>query len=131
MPTSVVQRFIRSINAHDSTGIIECLTDTHVLVDALGNEVRGRERIKQAWTEYFRMFPDYRIEIEDIFANGNQVAVFGSASATVAGKPDSAWEIPAAWKSHVKGGCIDRWQVFADTKVPLDRLAGIHSPSGQ
>ncbi len=35
-----------------------------------------------AWTQYFNMFPDYKIEINEIIKNNSIISLFGYASAT-------------------------------------------------
>jgi hypothetical protein len=70
------------------------------------------------WKEYFRMFPDYRLQIENILADKGLVAVFGSASGTYNGKrglvPENRIEMPAAWRAVVVKGKVKQWQVYAD-----------------
>jgi len=70
------------------------------------------------WKEYFRMFPDYEIQVESILEDKALVAVFGSASGTYNGKrgivPENRIEMPAAWKALVANGKIRLWQVYAD-----------------
>jgi predicted ester cyclase len=70
------------------------------------------------WEEYFRMFPDYKIQIESILGDKAFVAVFGSASGTYNGKrglaPENRIEMPAAWKAVVENGKVKLWQVYAD-----------------
>jgi len=64
------------------------------------------------------MFPDYKIELEDIVAGKTLVAVFGSASGTYSGKrgpvPENRIEMPAAWQAVVGKGKIKLWRVYAD-----------------
>ena len=80
-----------------------------------------------AWAEYFRLFPDYRIEIEEMFSNGPSVTVTGFASGTY--QQGETWHIPAAWKAHTVNGSVDLWQVYADTKIPFDSIqAAAHHP---
>jgi predicted ester cyclase len=72
----------------------------------------------KGWGEYFRMFPDYQITVEQIICDENLVAVFGFASGTYNGKrglvPENRIEMPAAWKGIVENGKIKLWQVYAD-----------------
>ena len=55
---------VRWINAHDQKGIVFLCTDDHVFIDSLGSQMSGRERLEQAWTGYFSLFPDYRFDVE-------------------------------------------------------------------
>jgi predicted ester cyclase len=79
------------------------------------------------WAAYFRMFPDYAIQIETILGQGDLVAAFGSASGTYAGKrglvPENRIEMPAAWRAVVQSGKVSRWQVYADWTDGHRRIA--------
>jgi hypothetical protein len=70
------------------------------------------------WAEYFRMFPDYEIRVDQILAGGDRVAAFGSAVGTYLGKrgliPENRIEMPAAWQAVVVNGKVRHWQVYAD-----------------
>jgi len=99
------------------------MTDDHRLVDANGNEVVGKEKMRIAWTAYFQVFPNYRIEVTDIFQNGDTIAVFGFASGTYKGmktdRNENRWQLPAAWRAIVENDKIKSWQVCADTRIPF------------
>jgi ketosteroid isomerase-like protein len=120
----VVLSFVDAINRQDIGKILSLMTDDHKFVDALGNEVAGKEKMKIAWTGYFQLFQDYRIEVADMFVNGDTIAVFGFASGTYKGtttdKNENYWRLPAAWKAIVEKGKVKFWQVYADTKMPYD-----------
>lgn len=97
--------FINKINAHDVDGIIRTISDDHVLIDAQSNELKGKDRLREGWTEYFVLFPDYAIEVEDVFEQDNKVAVFGFASGTYKGLTEDQanfWRVPAAWKDIIE-----------------------------
>jgi hypothetical protein len=124
MNKQTVSCFIEAINCQNIDSIFSLMTDDHKFVDANGNEVVGNEKMKIAWTGYFRLFPDYTIEVADVVINDNIVAVFGFASGTYKGirldNNENYWRLPAAWKAIVDNGKIKLWQVYADTKIPLD-----------
>lgn len=130
-PARVALRFVNEINRHDVNALIAFLSDDHVFVDGLGQELRGRERLRESWAAYLAMFPDYRIHIENHVAVGIVVGLFGSASGTytVGGEvsPTRRWKIPAAWKAIVRDSRIDHWQVFADNE-PVRKLMGPSPP---
>ena len=126
--------FIRSINARDADGLGELMSDDHRFVDALGNEVVGKEKMIPGWRGYFEWFPDYRIEVSEIIAkpsdshdssgtdNGQSFAMFGFAGGSFKGNSDASWRLPAAWKAIVKDGCVALWQVYADTKIQFEAM---------
>ncbi|HEY3771211.1 MAG TPA: nuclear transport factor 2 family protein, partial [Candidatus Angelobacter sp.] len=92
-------------------------------IDALGNRVHGTAKLRAAWEGYFKMVPDYSISHAEIFADGNTVAVFGSAQGTFVNPKDGGppnkenfWKTPAAWRAEIKDGKIAVWQVYADNE---------------
>ncbi len=126
-PIGIVLRFIDCINKADVDGLCSLMTDDHVFIDALGNRVQGREKMRAGWKTYFAWFPDYRISHQEIFEERAAVAVFGSASATYAVNgnlpKENHWEIPAAWKAVVRDGLIAEWRVYCDNQ-PARKLLG-------
>jgi ketosteroid isomerase-like protein len=116
--------FIKAINDHDIEKIYLLMTDDHKFIDAHGNEIRDKDKMKAGWTIYFQWFPDYKIEITDILASGDIVAAFGFASGTFKGirtnSNENYWRLPASWKVVVSKNKIKLWQVYADTKIPFD-----------
>ncbi|HKP35706.1 MAG TPA: nuclear transport factor 2 family protein [Pyrinomonadaceae bacterium] len=115
-----IQAFIDCINAHDVDGLAELMSDAHTFIDAQGNEVNGREKMVPGWRGYFEWFPDYLIEVTDVFENGNTSAMFGFAGGSFKGKQSESWRLPAAWKAVVHEGRVTLWQVIADTKIPFE-----------
>jgi len=115
---AVVRAFITAINQGDASQLLSLMTEDHTFVDSGGKVESGRDNITKGWNEYFRMFPDYRIEVQNILQDGNLVAVFGSASGTYNGTrglvPENKIEMPAAWKAIVENGKVKLWQVYAD-----------------
>jgi ketosteroid isomerase-like protein len=114
----IVKAFIAVINAGDVSRLSGLMTEDHVFVDSSGRVESGRGNMTAGWSQYFSMFPDYRIAIQDILQDGGLVAVFGSASGTYNGKrglvPENRIAMPAAWKAVVENGKIKFWQVYAD-----------------
>ncbi|MBI5216093.1 MAG: nuclear transport factor 2 family protein [Ignavibacteriae bacterium] len=120
---SVVKSFISHINSVFVDGIVSLMSDDHTFIDSHGNRYDGKEKMKTGWLGYFALFPDYKIEVEQMFENGNTVSIFGYASGTFRGmsdNPDAHWRLPASWKAIVEDGKIKLWQVYADVKIPFD-----------
>lgn len=112
--------FIDRINAHDPEGLAALMSDDHTFIDAHANQVRGKEKMLAGWLGYFAWFPDYYIEVTDVFEDGDSLALFGFAGGSFQNKPTESWRLPAAWKTEVKDGRVTLWQVFADTKIPFE-----------
>jgi len=127
--------FIDRINAHDVQGLAALMSDDHTFVDAHGNQVCGREKMTAGWRGYFEWFPDYWIEVTDVFegdvsAGDQSFALFGFAGGSFKGKQTESWRLPAAWKAIVRDGRVALWQVFADTKIPFEIIErnGLQNP---
>jgi ketosteroid isomerase-like protein len=124
-------RFANEINRHDIDAMMALVSDDHLFVDSLGQEVYGRERLRGAWRTYFELFPDYHMDIREAFQGGRVVALLGSASGTFAvdgAKPaQNRWKIPAAWRAVVDQGRVVHWQVYADNE-PVRKIMGVKRP---
>jgi ketosteroid isomerase-like protein len=112
--------FIACINSHDVEKLGALMSDDHTFIDAHGNQVSGKDRMVPGWRGYFAWFPDYYIEVTEIFEDGDRIALFGFAGGSFQGKETESWRLPAAWKAEVKEGRVTLWQVFADTKIPFE-----------
>jgi len=119
--------FVSTINEHSAEKLYALMTDDHQFIDAQGNSVSGKDKMKAGWAGYFQWFPDYKIEITDIFIQGDTIAAFGFAEGTFKGikteQNKNYWKLPAAWKAVIENGKVKLWQVFADTKIPFDIIS--------
>ncbi len=124
-PVESVRRLVAAINARDVPAILTCLTPDHRFVDSLGAVIGGHAALEQAWQAYFRIVPDYAVQIEEELVLGNVVVLFGAAGGTYApdGSPgrDARWRSPAAWRAVVRDGGVAEWRVYADNE-PLRAL---------
>jgi ketosteroid isomerase-like protein len=115
-----VLEFLNRINRRDVDKLAELMTEDHVFIDSLGNQVRGREKMRGGWRGYFSMCADYWVSHEEVFRNANKVAVFGTAGGTIQG---TQWRTPAAWLGVLQKGLVKEWRVYADNKPVYDILA--------
>lgn len=115
-----VLKFERAINSHNAEAVCSLLTHDTVFIDSLGSRMEGAAKMRSAWEGYFKMVPDYTISHQEILANGNTVALFGSAQGTFskggALRKEDFWKTPAAWRAEVKDGKIAFWQIYADNE---------------
>jgi ketosteroid isomerase-like protein len=119
----IVSKFVAAINEHNVDKICSLMADEHKFIDSHGHEVAGKDKMKTAWTGYFEWFPDYKIEVTDVFADRDTVGAFGFASGTFHGPKapkENYWRLPASWKATLKDGKVQLWQVYADSKIPFD-----------
>ena len=119
-PDRVALRFVNEINRHDVPALFELMASDFRYVDGLGQEIRGREKMRDAWATYFGQFPDYHVVIRDHLALGSVVALFGTATGTCAElgelPPRSRWSLPIAWRAVVREGRVEEWQVYTDSE---------------
>jgi ketosteroid isomerase-like protein len=124
-PERVAIRFVNEINRHDVAALTSLMSPDFRFVDTAGQEVRGAERMASGWTSYFALFPDYQIVIHAHLGVGEVIALFGTASGTLAEGAElprrNHWSLPAAWRAVVRDGRVIEWQVYADN-TPVQRL---------
>ena len=126
-PVETVLQFLDRINQRDVDKLAELMTVDHLFIDSLGQSVRGRERMQAAWRDYYALCPDYWVSHEEIFQNGNLVAVFGSAGGTIAAydelPPENRWRASVAWLAVVENRLVKEWRIYADNKQVYDIMA--------
>ncbi|MCL2098117.1 MAG: nuclear transport factor 2 family protein [Bacteroidales bacterium] len=119
-----VHEFVKSINEHNVNKIYDLMDNDFRFIDAYGSEETGKEHMRESWIGYFRWFPDYKIEIIDLFSDSNILVILGFASGTYQNKKaandENHWRLPAAWKIVVSENKIKQWQVYCDSKIPFD-----------
>jgi len=124
-PIDVALRFVERINAADLEGMGALMSPRHRLVDSLGDEIAGREKVLKAWKWYFRMVPEYRIDMSERFSRGPVVVLLGTARGAIPRRGKSSagagWSTPAVWRARIIGGQVAVWSVYADNE-PIRRL---------
>ncbi len=125
-------RFVSAINHREMETLRALMPENHVFVDSGGDAVRGREAIIEAWARFFRMFPDYEIQVHRVLEEDGSVGVFGTAGGTWAPdgvlREENRWSIPAAWEANITNGQVSVWRVFADLEPVRRILGGISTP---
>lgn len=130
-PIEVVLQFVDAVNAKDLPRIASLMTDDHRFIDSLGAAVSDVEEMRRGWQVYLEMVPDYWIEVDETYSNGEVVVLLGTASGTYTTdgllRAENAWSTPAAWRARVRGNHIAEWQVFADNEPMRRRMASRHN----
>jgi ketosteroid isomerase-like protein len=130
-PAETARELVARINAHDVEAIAALLTADHRFIDSLGHEAHGREALREGWRQYFRMVPDYRLEVARVLADGPHVVLLGMARGTYTRdgtlEPRNAWGTPAALRALVSAGQVAEWQVYANND-PIRRCMAGDSP---
>jgi ketosteroid isomerase-like protein len=129
--TKTFLAFVKMINQHNVESLVELMSKDHLFIDSLGNRLRGKETMYDAWKGYFALFPDYKIFFTEIFQKDDIIAALGSARGTYLfdGKllKKRSWKIPTAWRARIRNNKIKEWQVFADNEPVRRILAMEHS----
>lgn len=122
----VVIRFITAVNSRNVESISGLISDDHKFTDSLGNVFRGKEVMTKGWINYLNLFPDYKIEVDEVYDKENKVMFTGKASGTYLRSDNQSeenhWVINAAWRALVENGKIKEWQVFGDNKPVYEIL---------
>jgi ketosteroid isomerase-like protein len=115
---AIVISFIKAINDHDVDKIVNLMSEDHIFIDARDNKLVGKKAMKEGWEGYFKLFPDYKIEVSDIIENESVIGLFGYAGATCKNLRNktniNSWRIPVSLKAIVEKNKIKHWQVFCD-----------------
>jgi uncharacterized protein (TIGR02246 family) len=117
---SVAQAFVRAINRQDADRLASLMSPSHRFIDSLGKVIEGRDKMREGWTAYFRMVPDYSVAIEELYPSDPVVVMLGMATGTYSrdGKlnPENRWQTPVAIRALVEEGLIAEWRVYADNE---------------
>jgi len=121
----LARKFVAAINRRDVDALAALMTAEHRFVDSLGNVVEGRDKMRAGWAGYFKMVPDYRINVDESVSDGLVVVLLGVAEGTYAAdgemKPENHWSTPVALRAGVTDGLIAEWRVYADNE-PLRQI---------
>jgi ketosteroid isomerase-like protein len=124
----VVEAMVGAISSGHGERVANAMSLDGVFVDSLGRRIEGRAALTEGWRGYFRLFPDYRIEVDAILTDGSETLLHGRARGTLHrdghAVEGGGWEIPAAWRAVCDGRRVSLWQVYADNK-PVYALLGI------
>jgi len=124
-PESVAHAFLRAINRQDVDALVALMSPEHRFVDSLGKVVEGREKLREGWTAYFRMVPDYAVAVEETYPSEGGVVLLGVAQGTYTRNgtlhPENRWETPVAVRALVEDGLVVEWRVYADNE-PIRRI---------
>jgi hypothetical protein len=128
-PLEVAESFVAAINSGEVERLVSRMTPDHIFIDADGSEHVGRDQMQSGWREYFRLVPDFRIEVRDRFVIRTTIVLLGQASGTFIQhgelKLDNHWSVPAAWRVLVDRDRVAVWQLYANQHamhVILDRI---------
>jgi steroid delta-isomerase-like uncharacterized protein len=120
---AVVRRFIEEVwNQHNPNAIDELMSPGYFNHAATAEHQHGTAGAKHVFSWLVAAFPDTRFDIEDIIADGDKVAIRGTASGTHEG--EALWGIPPTgkrfavqqvhWLRVTDGKIAEHWAVRDD-----------------
>ena len=114
----VIEAFVAAVNSGRPEKIVGAMDPEAVFIDSLGARIAGRAALLDGWRFYLRLFPDYRVEIEEMLVEERSALLHGWAGGSLhrAGQKveNGGWRIPAAWRAVTDSRRVTVWQVFAD-----------------
>lgn len=122
----VALAFVERINLGDVGRLLELMTEDHEFVDMAGDSFRGRDLMREAWTDYFRLFPDYTIQVEASMVNNSAVVLVGRSDGTLSAYGRQSLQphdeslaerlqVRAIWTARVRDGRVSQWRICPDT----------------
>ena len=113
-----IKFFTEAINSADIEKLAELMTKNHTFIDADGSEYYGSDKMREGWSNYFSMVPDFKIKIRESFERNNTLILIGTAEGTFIEKgklkTENHWKVPAAWRGIVKNDKVSTWQLFCN-----------------
>jgi ketosteroid isomerase-like protein len=120
----IALNYVDAINTADIGRLYDLMESDHLFIDAHDNKVMGKDDMKQAWVSYFSMFPDYKIEVNEILEKDSLICILGYASGTyknLKNKENSNyWRVPATWTVVIENDKVKQWQVYADNTFAIE-----------
>jgi hypothetical protein len=105
------------------------MTSDHRFIESLGAVVEGRDAMREGWTFYFCMVPDYRLDISRSFVPEDgkaEIVLVGAASGSYWSngikRLDSSWSTPAAVRAIIRDGQVAEWQAYADNEPIREQM---------
>jgi ketosteroid isomerase-like protein len=109
--------FNECINNRDIEGLVRLMADNYTLIAKGHVDARDRETGKQAWSAFFRAFPDYRNIFTRIESVEDFVAIAGNSTCS-----NDSLNGPALWSARVVDDLVAEWQVYEDNGFNRNKL---------
>ena len=135
-PIAVAQAFVDEINDGNIDGLTSLMSGDHVFIDMDGGRSEGRYAMRSNWEGYFKLFPDYQIDIFETHFSGNDILLVGMSTGSLSDygrtilekagykNPKSAeFQGPAIWRASIRDGAVTEWQVYRDTQKIRDQFS--------
>jgi len=119
----VALRFVERINRQDLDGLLDLMTDDHVLLVFGEHDVTGKTAQREAWRGYFDLCPEYMIHVHHVHVQGDVAALVGSTTGSHLGQPRLV-EIrdPLIFAAEVREGKVAVWALHHLTDENRERF---------
>ncbi len=132
---TLVRRWFEEVWNKGRVAAIDEMLASHTAIHGLGNDLRGPADFKRFHSAYRNAYPDVAIQIDDLVAEGDTVAVRWSASGTHQGDglgfPATGRHVRFSGMVFVrieKGKLVEGWNNF-DQLGMLQQLGVVSLPS--
>jgi sigma-B regulation protein RsbU (phosphoserine phosphatase) len=125
---ALIRRIYAAAGRRDATAIGEMYAEDAVAISPVFGEIRGRAAIARSWATLFSMFSDIALDIGDVLADGDRIAMLGRVRSTDRvgwfGLPPTGSPIDyrMAMLLTVAGGKIVRDERMYDSAGVVERL---------
>jgi steroid delta-isomerase-like uncharacterized protein len=79
---ALARQIADGVNAHDVARLMDLYAEDATLVSPTFHQVKGRAAIRSVWDRTFSTYPDWEVEVSDVFVESDRVAIYGTAMAT-------------------------------------------------
>jgi hypothetical protein len=109
--------FNECINNQDIEGLVCLMTENYTLICDGHVDTRDKKTGRQAWSAFFKDFPDYKNIFTRVESVENFVAIAGHSTCS-----NSNLNGPALWSARVVDDLVDEWQVYEDNGTNRKKL---------
>jgi uncharacterized protein (TIGR02246 family) len=112
----LVLRFAGRINARDERGLAELMTEDFRFIGYGGETDSGRDRMRDAFREYFERYPEYRIIVSEVLVGGDDAAVLGKVTGShIRAELEQTGTL--AWVARLRDGRVAEWRIYATPAI--------------
>lgn len=112
-PLRTVERFCAASNANDIVAATDLMAAGFRVIDSTGEAIVGRANVTKAMRRFFKLAPDYRIEVTSMSSRGNEVFVRGRALCS-----DERLRGEMLWRAVADGRRMHEWQSYSPEGGP-------------
>lgn len=127
-PEQVVTEYANAINEQELSKLSDVVAESFTFTGPMVGTIRGRENVEAYLEEIIEGFPDFRVTVHEMLADGNLVVTESTLSGTHDGEfhgiapTNRAVEIPEMAKFVVEDGELREERAYFDQYGFLDQL---------